>query len=125
LGAGTSLGTAGKALAYGTAAVAGASAIGGILASRGKDTKPGDLYQPVDVAKYNAPNINTSIPGVTAGKNVDLSQVKATAPQTKFQLPSGQKASASTKRQYLAQVKGKKTELNMFGGSANPLAAVG
>ena len=119
IGAGVS-GT-GKALALGTAAVAGASAIGGILASRGSNKSPGQLYSPVEL-----PNTKVGkIPGVNAGAGVDLSKVQATAPQTTFKLPQAQKASATTKKQYLAQVKGKKTELNMFGGSANPLAAVG
>jgi hypothetical protein len=110
-----------KALGYTTAALAGASAIGGILASRSSNQRPGQLYSPVEL-----PNTKVGkIPGVNAGAGVDLSKVQATAPQATFKLPAAQKATAATKKQYLAQVKGKKTELNMFGGSSNPLAAVG
>ena len=104
---------------------AGALAVGALgsifLANRGSSAG--------DIAAAGMPQTSTPvIPGITAGKGLDVSQMPEAKAFTPPTLPGSEKATATGKRQYAAleSKKGKaKTDTNIFGGSANPLMAVG
>ena len=104
---------------------AGALAVGAlgsiILANRGASAP--------EIAAAGTPATpSTVIPGITAGKGLDVSQMPEAKTFTPPTLPGSEKATATGKRQYAAlqSKKGKaKTDTNIFGGSTNPLAAVG